>query len=68
MQSKAQKQPRPQKIHRKIDVKSDWSDSSNGKDNQTRSKPVVIDITSEQEANIDSQPSSSNASTSAPLR
>ena len=68
MQLQAQKWPRPQQTHRKIDVKSDWSDSNDGKDNQARSKPVVIDITSDQEANIDPQPSSSTASSSAPLR
>ena len=67
MQLQAQKWPRPQQTQRKIDIKSDWSDSDNGKDNQARSKPVVIDITSDQEANIVPQSSSSKASTSAPL-
>ena len=67
MQSQAPKLPRPQQTYRKIDQKSDWSDSDNGKDNQARSKPIVIDITSDQEANIDPQPSTSNASASAPL-
>ena len=51
MNSHAQKQP-----HRKIEVRSDWSDSDDGKDNQARSKPSVIDTTSDQKANIDLQP------------
>ena len=54
--------------YRKIDQKSDESDSDEGKDNQARSKPIVIDITSDQEANIDPHPSTSNTSASAPLR
>ena len=66
MQSQAQKQSRPLQIHRKIDQKSDWSNLDNSKDNQASS--IVIDITSDQEVNIDSQPSTSNPSTSAPLR
>ena len=68
MHSHAQKHPRPQQTHRKIDQKSDWSDSNDGKDDQARSNPIVIDITSDQEANIDPQPSTSNFSASMPLR
>ena len=59
MQSQAQKWPRPQQTHRKIDQKSDWSDSDDGKDNQARNTPIVIDITSDQEADINPQPSTS---------
>ena len=68
MQSQAQQWPRPQQTPRKIDVKSDWSDSDDGKNNQARSMPVVIDTTSDQEANIDPQTSSTNANASAPLK
>ena len=41
---------------RKINVRSDCSDSYDGKDNQARGKPVVVDITSDQEIDIDQQP------------
>ena len=59
----AQKQPGKQQTHRKINVRSDWSDSDDGKDNQARGKPIVYDITSDQEMDMDQLPS-----TSAPLR
>ena len=68
MHSQTQKWPRPQQTHRKIDVTSEWNDLDNGKDNQARSNPIVTDITSDQEANIDPQPSTSNFSTSILLR
>ena len=45
----AQKQSRQQQTHRKINMRSDWSDSDDGKDNQARGKPFVYDITSDQE-------------------
>ena len=57
MQLQAQKWPRPQQTHRKIDVVSDWGNLNDGKDNQARSDPIVPDIISDQEANIDPQPS-----------
>ena len=68
MQLQAQKWPRHQQTHTKIDQISNWSDSDDGKDDQAKSNPVVIDITSDQEANIDPEPSSSNPSISTPLR
>ena len=68
MQPQAQTWPRQQQTHRKIDVKSYLRDSDNGKDDQARSLPVVIDITSDQETTIDPQPSTSNFSASTPLR
>ena len=63
MQVQAQKQPGKQQTHRKIKMRSNWSDSDYGKDNQARGKPVVVDITSDQETDTDQQPS-----TSTPLR
>ena len=60
---KAQKHPRKQQMHRKINVRSDWSDLDDDKDSQTRGKRIVYDITSDQESDKDQQPS-----TSAPLR
>ena len=68
MQVQAQKWPRPQPIHRKIDVRSDWSDSDDGKDNQARGNPAVVDIASDHDAYIDLQPGTSNTSASASLR
>ena len=53
MHLQAQKWPRPQQTHRKINARSDWSDWDDGKDNQERSNPIGIDNTSDQEANID---------------
>ena len=64
----AQRQPRQQQTHRKIDVKSDWSDLDDGKDDQARSNPIIVDSTSVQEATIDPQPSTSNFNASMPLR
>ena len=49
-----------------MDQRSDWSDSDHSKDNQAKGKPVVVDITSDNEADMDQQPSTSNTST--PLR
>ena len=65
MQVQAQKWPR--QIHRKIDVRSVWSDSDDGKDNQARCNPVVVVIASDHDAYIDPQPGTSNASASVPL-
>ena len=63
MQVQAQKWSRPQETHRKIDIRSDWGDSDNGKDNQARGNPIDIDITSDQDTNMNQQPSTSNPST-----
>ena len=49
MQAQAQKWPRKQQTHRKLNVRSDWSDSDDGKDNQAKGNPVVVDNTSDQE-------------------
>ena len=68
IQTQAQKWPRPQQTCRKVDVRSDWSDLHDGKDNQTRGRPIAVDITSDHETNMDQQPSSSTPSTSTPLR
>ena len=65
---KLKKWPRQQQTHRKIDIKSDWSDLDDGKDDQARSNPIVIDIILDQETTIDPQPSTSNFSASIPLR
>ena len=55
-EDQAPEQSRPPKPCRKIDHKSDWSDSEDGKDGQARSNP------------IDPQLSTSYAKDSAPLR
>ena len=52
----AQKWPIKQQTHRKINVQSNWSDSDNDKDSQTRGKPIVYDITSDQETDMHQQP------------
>ena len=57
-----------QQTHRKCDVKSDWNDSDDGKDNQARSNSIFIDISSDQETTIDPQPSTSYFSASMLLR
>ena len=44
-----QKWPRKQQTQRKINVRSNWSDSDNDKDSQARNKPIVYGITSDQE-------------------
>ena len=67
MQVQAQKHPRLQQIHRKIDVRSDWSDSDDGKDYQARGNPVVVGTALDHDAYIDPQPDTSKASASAPL-
>ena len=59
MQTQVQKWPRKQQTHRKINVRSDLSDSDDGKDNQAKGKPVVVDITSDYEMDIDQQTSTS---------
>ena len=62
METQDPKQPRLPKPCRKINKKSDWSDSEDEKDDQARSNP--IDITSMQ----DPQPRTSYARDSDPLR
>ena len=57
MQAQAQKWPRKQQTHRKLNVRSDWSDSDDGKDNQAKGNPVVVDNTSDQEMDIEQHPS-----------
>ena len=64
----AQKWPRLQQTHRKVNVRSEWSDLDDGKDNQARGRPVVVDITSDLEMDMDQQPSSSTPSTPTPLK
>ena len=59
----AQNWPRKQQTYRKIDQKSDWSDSDDDKDSQARGRSIVYDITSNQEKDWDQQPI-----TTAPLR
>ena len=49
-------------------MRSDWSDSNDSKDNEVRGKPVIVDITSDHEMDMDQQPGTSNPSTSTPLR
>ena len=51
-----QKWPRPQQTHRGVNVRSDWSDSDESKDNQARCRPVVVDITSDNEMDMDQKP------------
>ena len=63
MVGKVKTQKWPRKQHRKINVRSNWSELDDGKDNQARGNPAVIDITSDQETDMDQQPS-----ISAPLR
>ena len=53
------KQPKPQKPCRQINHNSDWSDIDDGKDDQARSNPIDVQ---------DTQPSTSYARDSAPLR
>ena len=55
----AQKWPRKPQTHLKINVRSNWIDSSDGKYNQVRGKPIAYDTTSDQETNMDQQPSTS---------
>ena len=59
----AQKWPRKQQTHRKINQRSDWSDLDNDKDSQVRGKSLIYGITSDQETDTDKQ-----AITTAPLR
>ena len=68
MQAQAQKPPRPQQIHRKFDIRSDWSDSDDGKDDQARGNPVVVDIASDHDAYIYPHLGTFNVCASAPLR
>ena len=68
MQAQTLKWPRKQQTHRKINMRSDWSNSDDSKDNQVRGKPVVVDITSDHDMDMDQQPSTSNPSTSTSLR
>ena len=56
MQAHIQKWPGKQQTHRKINMRSDWSDSDDGKDNQERGKPIVVDITSDHKMDMDQQP------------
>ena len=51
----AQKWPRKQQTQRKINVRSNWSDSDNDKDSKARGRPIVYDITSDQETETDQQ-------------
>ena len=37
----SQKQPRKQQTHKKIDMRSDWSDSDDDKDSQARGRPMT---------------------------
>ena len=57
MQVQCQKWPRKQQTYRKVDQKSDWSHSDENKDSQVRSRPIVHDITYDQETDKDQQPS-----------
>ena len=59
MEDQIPKQHKPQKPCRKLDHKSDWSNSDDGKDDQARSNPIDI---------LDPQPNISYARVSAPLR
>ena len=68
MQAQAQKQPIQQQTCRKVNVGSNWSDMDDGRDNQARGRPVVVDSTSDYETDMDQQPSTSTPSTSSPLR
>ena len=45
-----------QQTHRKINVRSDWSDLDDDKECQARGKPIVYDITSDQETDTNQQP------------
>ena len=49
----AQKQPRKQQTQKKINVRSNWSDSDDDKDSQARDKPIIYDINSYQEIDTD---------------
>ena len=40
---------------KKVDMKSDWSDSDDGKDNQARNKPIRHNITSDWEKETECQ-------------
>ena len=59
MEVQAPKQPRSPKPCRKINHKSDWSESEDGKDDQARNNPIDVQ---------DPQPSTSYARDSAQLR
>ena len=66
MQVQVQKWPRKQQTHRKVSLRSDWSDSDDAKHNQARGKPVAVDITSDHEMDADQQPSTSIPNNSTP--
>ena len=58
-----QKWPRKQQTQKKINVRSDWSDLDDDKDSQVRGKPIIYDISFDQETDTDQQPTAA-----APLR
>ena len=43
------KWPRRQQTQKRVEMKSDWSDSDDGKDNQVRKRPIRHDISSDWE-------------------
>ena len=51
----AQKLPRKQQMQKKIKMRSDWSDSDDDKDSQARGKPIIHDISSDQETDTNQQ-------------
>ena len=57
------KQPRKQQRHNRVDMRSDWSDSDDGKDNQARKRPIVHHVTSDWETDMDEK-----TTAAAPLR
>ena len=42
-------------MQKRVDMKSDWSDSDDGKDNQTRKITIIHDISSDWEAKTEDQ-------------
>ena len=68
MQVQAQKWPRKQQTNRKIDQKSDWSGSIDGKDDQARARPVAVDFSLNYETDMDQKPSTFQSNTSVSLR
>ena len=42
----AQKQSRKQQTQKKVDMRSEWSNSDDNKDSQARGKPIIHDVSS----------------------
>ena len=48
-----QKCLRKQQMQKKIGIRSDWSNSDDDKDSHARGKPIIHDVSSDQETDTD---------------